>query len=97
MDENGNVEIPPSVHLKYNLVKSMLLEASSLHSAHSYSAYHSLSTLAGALVTELEFEHRLMPMLHFPTEHKIAVLAPIWAPLVLPVLLGGVRELRRYR
>ena len=97
LDENNNVEIPPSVHVKYNLCKSLLLSAQSHHSSSSYSTYHALATLAKGLVTELEEEHRLMPMLHFPTEHKIAVLAPVWAPLVLPILLGGVREWRRYK
>ena len=34
---------------------------------------------------------------HFPLEHLAAIFLPLWVPLILPMLVGLLREAKRYR
>jgi len=53
--------------------------------------------VALTLAVEAEVDPSLVSMLYFPEEHQLAVLLPLWAPLVLPLLGGLIKEIKRYR
>lgn len=39
----------------------------------------------------------MLPRVKFPLDHIFAIFAPFWMPMLLPLVLGGRQELRRYR
>lgn len=53
---------------------------------------HSLT--ASALSTLAFFNPSMMGLLYFPDEHKYAVYTPLFAPVAVPVLIAGVKELK---
>lgn len=48
-------------------------------------------------IEHAEEDPTMVSLLYFPDEHKLAVLLPLWAPLALPMVVGLVREVKRYR
>ncbi|CAM9170256.1 unnamed protein product, partial [Phaeothamnion confervicola] len=52
---------------------------------------------ARAAAERLDADAASVPRPHFPTEHLMAVFLPLLAPLVIPLLFGFAREVRRCR
>ena len=60
------------------------------------------SALANARVAEIEaekafFEPSMVGQVYFPEEHKVAVYVPLLGPMAVPLLMSGVKELRKLR
>ena len=49
------------------------------------------------LLRELRTDPGIVAPLFFPLEHEAAVFLPLWAPLLLPVLVGTAKEVKRRR
>nr|CCA17797.1 conserved hypothetical protein [Albugo laibachii Nc14] len=52
---------------------------------------------AAALADAAYFDSSMIRQLYFPQEHMLGVFAPLLAPMILPLLLGFVREWKRYK
>ncbi|CAO1631041.1 unnamed protein product [Parajaminaea phylloscopi] len=51
-----------------------------------------------ASYSSLAFHHpRMLGLLYFPAEHNWAVYTPLFGPLAVPLILAGLKELRRWR
>lgn len=49
------------------------------------------------LSRKLQSEPSVVAPLFTPLEHELAVYLPLWAPLALPLLVGLLKEAKRYR
>jgi hypothetical protein len=56
-----------------------------------------LLELCLALLTAIRSDPSLIPPLHLPIEHCLAIFAPLLFPLLLPMVAGLVREYKRYK
>ncbi|GMF15425.1 unnamed protein product [Phytophthora lilii] len=52
---------------------------------------------ASELTDAAYYDHTMIRQLYFPQEQMLGVYAPLLAPLILPFLLGLVRELKRFK
>jgi phosphatidylinositol glycan class S len=60
------------------------------------------SALVNARVAEVEveqafFEPSMVGQVYFPEEHKVAVYVPLLGPMAVPLIMSGLKELRRLR
>lgn len=46
---------------------------------------------------EAFFDEKMVSLLYFPDEHKYGVYMPLFGPLLLPLVMAAVRELKTYR
>uniref|UniRef100_A0AAV1TMT6 GPI transamidase component PIG-S n=1 Tax=Peronospora matthiolae TaxID=2874970 RepID=A0AAV1TMT6_9STRA len=67
------------------------VEASDLHRLLA------MARQASEMTDAAYYDHTMIRQLYFPQEQMLGVYAPLVAPLVLPFLLGLVRELKRYK
>jgi hypothetical protein len=56
-----------------------------------------LLELCLALLAYIRSDPSLIPPLHLPIEHCLAIFAPLLFPLLLPMVAGLVREYKRYK
>ena len=52
---------------------------------------------AAILIHNAQFDSSMMEHIHTPEEHLLAVFSPLLLPLALPMLIGMVREWKRYK
>ncbi|KUF81278.1 GPI transamidase component PIG-S [Phytophthora nicotianae] len=52
---------------------------------------------ASELTDAAYYDHTMIRQLYFPQEQMLGVYAPLLAPLILPFLLGLIRELKRFK
>ena len=60
------------------------------------------SALENARVAEIEaerafFEPSMVGQVYFPEEHKVAVYVPLLGPMAVPLVMAGIKELRKLR
>ncbi|GMH86939.1 hypothetical protein TrST_g4848 [Triparma strigata] len=96
-DDNQGMSILPNVADKVHASVDLLNLAKS--SAARGNVRDAVSHLNSALrkIEHAEADPTMVSLLYFPDEHKLAVLLPLWAPLALPMIVGLVREVKRYR
>jgi phosphatidylinositol glycan class S len=96
VDANEGMEVKP--HIVSVFESRSLLEAANARVARGdlRGALEKVNA-ALSLCARAEVDPTLVGLLYFPAEHQMAVLLPLWSPLVLPIVGGFFREIKRYR
>ena len=83
---------------KLNKSTSLIRQSISL-TEQGYPTFYAFSTLCGALrqIQALQNDPGLMELSYFAPDHYLAVFSPLVLPLMLPMMAGLVREVKRYR
>lgn len=88
-----NMRIPRAVQADVRGVLDALtkIEAANLTASMAHSAQ------AVNLASRASFNHEMLALLYFPDEHKWAVYMPLFGPMLVPLLVALVREVKEYR
>ena len=97
VERHEGMEVMPHIAEAVTSATRLLLSSNDLAAAGDVRAAASLASDALSLLNLAEADPTLVSMLFFPEEHQMAVLLPLWAPLVLPLLGGLVKEVLRMR
>lgn len=97
IEKLGNLEIGPGVQAN---VQASLDALEQLTNPSNNNELNSSSTFALSLAASTHasqaFHHpRMVGMLYFPAEHVYAVYTPLFGPLAVPLILVGIKELKR--
>lgn len=84
-------ELPPAVPLSSATLKKFALAIENLHSMQV-----GLVSIALSLLTDLSTDPILSEPSDMPSEHYMAIFAPLLFPLLVPMLLTLFREYKRY-
>ena len=95
--EHEGIDISPSIRSKYEEASKLLSLSAAAFSQGRYSKAHLLSSEALLLSKEVYYDPTMVAELYFPDEHIYAVLLPFWAPLAVPLILGLLKEIVRFK
>lgn len=90
--------LPMDVAHKLNNATNLLRQSIALVE-QGYPTIYATSLIHGSL-QHLEFvqsDHRVYELPYFAIDHYLAVFSPLVLPLLLPMLAGFIREIKRYR
>ncbi|KAL3769521.1 hypothetical protein ACHAW5_004863 [Stephanodiscus triporus] len=76
-----------------------LLRQSILHLEQGYPMIYATSLLHGSLqhLESVQIDHRILGVPYFALDHYLAVFSPLVLPLLLPMMSGLIREVKRFR
>lgn len=102
LEKLRNLEIGPGVQSNVQAALSALdqldvnVGVDSDHRRTAIDAQTFALSLSASLHASKAFHHpRMLGMLYFPAEHVYAVYTPLFGPLAVPLLLVGIKELKR--
>ncbi|KAL7679374.1 putative phosphatidylinositol-glycan biosynthesis class S protein [Plasmopara halstedii] len=81
-------------------LEAILCDQKWQHECVEPSDLHTLLAMArqaSELTDAAYYDHTMIRQLYFPQEQMLGVYAPLLAPLILPFLLGLIREIKRYK
>ncbi len=90
--------LPIDVAHKLNNATNLLRQSMSLIK-QGYPTVYATSLIHGSLqyLESVQRDHRVHELPHFALDHYLAVFSPLVLPLLLPMLAGFIREVKRYR
>lgn len=93
----NTLAFPDHVAYKLNNATHLLRQSISLVE-QGLPTLHATSTLYGSLryIESLQADPDFMELQHFAIDHYLAVFSPLVLPLMMPMLVGLVREVKRY-
>lgn len=94
----SSLALPEKVAYELNNATHLLRQSISLVN-QGYPMMYASSLLHGSLdhLEAVRVDHRLMELPYFAIDHYLAVFSPLVLPLLLPMISGLVRELKRFR
>jgi hypothetical protein len=94
----SSLALPEKVAYELNNATHLLRQSISLVE-QGYPMMYASSLLHGSLdhLEVVRVDHRLMELPYFAMDHYLAVFSPLVLPLLLPMISGLVRELKRFR
>jgi len=94
----SSLALPEKVAYELNNATHLLRQSISLVE-QGYPMMYASSLLHGSLdhLEVVRLDHRLMELPFFAMDHYLAVFSPLVLPLLLPMISGLVRELKRFR
>ncbi|CCG83954.1 protein of unknown function [Taphrina deformans PYCC 5710] len=96
VDQIPNMHVPAHVATR---IEDALLDLGQaryfMNLGRSREALHH-SRLAIGKAEQAFFDEKMVSLLYFPDEHKYGVYMPLFGPLLLPLLMAGVRELKLF-
>ena len=94
----GSLQFPAEVAHKLNNATHLLRQSMSL-AEEGFPAMYATSLLHGALryLESVQSDHRFVELPYFAPDHYLAVFSPLVLPLFLPMIVGLIREIKRYR
>ena len=98
LNEQGNtIALPKHVADKINKVTFFVRKSISL-AEDGYPAMYATSTLFSALDTieSVKRDAEMVELPYFAPDHYLAVFSPLVLPLIMPMIFGFVREVKRY-
>lgn len=90
----------PNMHVPARVAELMKQSLQALETARRHMSSGDVKeALAHAKISvkqaeEAFFDERMVSLLYFPDEHKYGVYMPLFGPLLLPLVMSGIRELR---
>ncbi|KAL7526317.1 hypothetical protein ACHAXR_004283 [Thalassiosira sp. AJA248-18] len=99
MHQHGStLALPRGVAYKLNNATHLLRQSISLVERGFPTVYAS-SLLHGSLryLESVQNDHQFMELPYFATDHYLAVFSPLVLPLLLPMVVGLIREVKRFR
>jgi hypothetical protein len=93
-----SLALPMDVANKLNNATHLLRQSISLIE-QGYPAIYATSLIHGSIhyLESVQRDHRVYELPYFAIDHYLAVFSPLVLPLLLPMLAGLVREVKRYR
>ncbi len=90
--------LPIDVAHKLNNATNLLRQSISLIE-QGYPTVYATLLIHGSLqyLESVQRDHRVQELPHFALDHYLAVFSPLVLPLLLPMLAGFIREVKRYR
>ena len=98
LNEHGNtLALPKHVADKINKATHFVRKSISL-AEEGYPAMYATSTLFGALATieSVKADAEMFELPYFAPDHYLAVFSPLVLPLIMPMIFGLMREVKRY-
>jgi phosphatidylinositol glycan class S len=92
-----SIAIPDSVAKSVDATIHHLDQACQNLNAGRYQAALENARIAEAEVEKAFFEPSMVGQVYFPEEHKVAVYVPLLGPMAVPLLMAGLKELRKLR
>jgi hypothetical protein len=94
----SSLALPEKVAYKLNNATKLLRQSISLVE-QGYPMMYASSLLHSSLyhLEAVRVDHRLMELPYFAMDHYLAVFSPLVLPLLLPMISGLVREVKRFR
>jgi hypothetical protein len=92
------IALPMDVAHKLNNATNLLRQSIALVE-QGYPTIYATSLIHGALqrLESVQSDHRVYELPYFALDHYLAVFSPLVLPLLLPMLAGFIREVKRYR
>ena len=75
----------------------LLMKQVALVSGQSLGEAFQSSARAMTLASKAFFNPNMLALLYFPAEHRYAVYTPLFASAMIPLLVAGLREFKRWR
>lgn len=97
-EHSWTLAFPEEVAHKLNNGTHLLRQSIALIE-QGYPTMYALSLLRGSLqhIESVKNDHRFHELPYFAPDHYLAVFSPLVLPLLLPMIMGLVREFRRFR
>ncbi|KAL7530377.1 hypothetical protein ACHAWF_003354 [Thalassiosira exigua] len=94
----GTLAFPPEVAHKLNNATHLLRQSMSLVD-EGFPVVYATASLHGSLryLESVQSDHRFMELPYFAPDHYLAVFSPLVLPLMLPMIAGLIREVKRFR
>jgi len=94
----GTLSFPQEVSYKLNNATYLLRESISLVEK-GFPIMYASSLLHGSLqyIQSVQSDHRFVELPYFAPDHYLAVFSPLVLPLLLPMIVGVIREVKRFR
>lgn len=91
------VSITPEIDDQWLRAIQALQEGQAQFETKNWRRCMELLELCLVLLAAIRSDPSLIPALHFPIEHSLAIFAPLLFPLLLPMVAGLMREYKRYK
>ncbi|KAK3117644.1 GPI transamidase component [Teratosphaeriaceae sp. CCFEE 6253] len=92
-----NIAIPDSVATSVSLTIQNLDAACGRLRAGRYASALAHARIANDEAEKAFFEPSMVGQVYFPDEHKVAVYVPLLGPMAVPLVLAGLKEVKRWR
>jgi len=94
----GTLALPREVAYKLNNATHLLRQSISLV-GKGFPTMYASSLLHGSLqhIQSVQNDHRFVELPYFAPDHYLAVFSPLVLPLLLPMMVGLIREVKRFR
>jgi phosphatidylinositol glycan class S len=92
-----SIAIPDSVAKSVDATIYRLDQACRNLNAGQYEEALANARIAEAEVEQAFFEPSMVGQVYFPEEHKVAVYVPLLGPMAVPLVMAGLKEIRRLR
>jgi phosphatidylinositol glycan class S len=92
-----SIAIPDSVAKSVDATIHHLEQACQNLNAGRYQDALANARIAEAEVEKAFFEPSMVGQVYFPEEHKVAVYVPLLGPMAVPLIMAGLKEIRRLR
>jgi len=95
---SGTLALPGEVARKLNNATRLLRQSISLAEKGFPTMYCSSQILQSLqLLRSVQNDHRLVELPYFAPDHYLAVFSPLVLPLLLPMIVGLIREVKRFQ
>ena len=91
-----NMMIGDDIGRRVSQALTHVIEAERLWSAGRYSEAERLAAVAFEAAEHVFFHEAILSKLYFPDDHKMAVYIPYFVPVLLPLVVGVIRESKAY-